>query len=89
MSELTKTDTEILQSRLDAIEAELKDRELEVDALRQIGQAIGALFDIEEMLKRVADIVVQVTGTDLCVIYLLDEARNELVLRASSRQATG
>lgn len=70
---------------IESLEAELRDRELEVDALLQVGQAMGLLFDLEEMLKRVADIIVRVTGTDLCLIYLLDQSKTELVLRAANR----
>lgn len=78
-----------LQARVNELETQLGDKELEVDALRQIGQAMGSLFDIEEMLKMVADIIAQVTGTDLCLIYLLDDTKTELILRAASRPASG
>jgi len=77
------------EQRIRELEAELRDKELEAEALRQIGQAMGSLFEIEEMLKQVADIVAKVTGTDLCLIYLLNESKTELVLRAMSRPAAG
>jgi two-component sensor histidine kinase len=70
--------------RIEDLEARLRDKDLEVEALRQVGQAMGLLFDIDEMLKMVADIVVRVTGTDLCLIYLLNDAKDELILRAST-----
>ncbi|MEN6372384.1 MAG: GAF domain-containing protein [Armatimonadota bacterium] len=78
-----------LTARINELEARLRDKELEADALRQVGQAMGILFDIKEMLKRVCHVIVQVTGTDLCMIYLLNKARSELVLRAASGPASG
>ena len=71
------------------LERELAEKTLEADALRQIGQAIGSMLNIDQMLKMVADIVVHVTGTDLCLIYLLNEEKSELILRAASRPASG
>ena len=66
------------------LEARITEKTLEADALREIGQAIGSMLHIDEMLKKVTDIVAQVTGTDFCVIYLLNDAGDELVLRAAS-----
>lgn len=76
---------EVLQARIKDLEANIQDKDFEISVLRQTGQAMGVLFDIDEMLKQVANIVVNVTGTDLCLIYLLDKARSELVLSGSSR----
>lgn len=87
-----KTEYSELTEALAAIarlEEELAQKTLEADALREIGQAIGLMLDIDEMLKMVADIIVQVTGTDLCLIYLLNESKTELILRATSRPAGG
>ncbi len=55
---------------------------MEVEALRKLGQAIGSSFNIQHLLDVVTEIAVQVTGTDTCYIYLLDETSEELVLRA-------
>ena len=66
------------------LETRLTEKQLEADALREIGQAIGSMLNIDEMLKKVADIVVKVTGTDLCLIYLLNDTGKELVLRGAS-----
>lgn len=67
----------------------LEENHIETDAIRLLGQAIASTLDLEEMLKRVADIVVKVTDTDLCLIYILNESKRELVLRAASRPARG
>ena len=78
MSEREAQDAEI--RRLQGILAE---REIEVEALRKLGQAIGSSFDVQRLLDVVAEIAVQVTGTDTCYIYLLDEDTDELVLRSA------
>jgi len=41
------------------------------------------------MLQMVAEIVQQVTATDVCLIYFLNESKTELVLRAASSTAHG
>src|ERR1039458_2774447 len=77
-------ESEALRSRVAELEARIADKDLEVDALREVGQAIGSMLNIDEMLKSIADIVVKVTGTDLCLIYLLDPGKTEVVLRGAS-----
>jgi len=71
------------------LEAALAEKEVEVEALRKLGQAIGSTFDTEHLLEVVADIAVQVTKTDTCFIYLLDDAGEELVLRAAKGPTKG
>lgn len=61
----------------------LAERDIEIEALRRLGQAIGSTFDTQHLLDVVADIAVQVTKTDTCFIYLLDDESEELVLRAA------
>ncbi len=78
---------EVLRLRVGDLETRVAEKTIEADALREIGQAIGSVPNLDEMLKRVADIVAKVTGTDLCLIYLLDNATNELILRGASGQS--
>jgi two-component sensor histidine kinase len=73
-----------LRTRVADLERRIAEKNLEADALREIGQAIGSMLNIDEMLRKVAEIVVSVTGTDLCLIYLLDDDGKELVLRGAS-----
>lgn len=68
---------------IEQLENKLSERNLEVEVLRKLGQAIGSSFDTEHLLEVVADITVQVTGTDTCFIYLLDDSGEELVLSAA------
>ena len=80
----TEQQLDALWARVTDLEGNVSEKALEADALREIGQAIGSMLNIDEMLRRVADIVVKVTGTDLCLIYLLDSSGQELVLRGAS-----
>ena len=75
---------EALRTRVAELETRIGEKTLEADALREVGQAIGSMLNIDEMLKGVADIVAKVTGTDLCLIYLLDHSGTELILRGAS-----
>jgi len=75
---------EALRVRVADLEKRIAEKNLEADALREIGQAIGSMLNVDEMLRKVADIVVKVTGTDLCLLYLLDPVKNELVMRGAS-----
>ncbi|MCE5198857.1 MAG: GAF domain-containing protein [Armatimonadota bacterium] len=75
---------EALRMRVADLEKRIAEKFLEADALREIGQAIGLMLNIDDMLKKVADIVVKVTGTDLCLIYLIAANGEELVLRGAS-----
>ena len=70
------------QGRIQAMERAHDDRNAEGEALRRIGEAMGSLFDLEEMLKAVAGVAVQVTGTDSAQVYLFNDAHDTLVLRA-------
>ena len=75
---------EALRTRVAELETRIGEKTLEADALREVGQAIGSMLNIDEMLKGVADIVAKVTGTDLCLIYLLDHSGTELILQGAS-----
>ncbi len=75
---------EALRVRVADLEKRVAEKNLESDALREVGQTIGSMLNIDGMLRKVAEIVTKVTGTDLCLIYLLDESGTELVLRGVS-----
>ncbi len=61
----------------------LRDREREVAILHQISETISCNLNLDEVLKQIIEIVVQVTHADACLLYLLDSRREELILRAS------
>lgn len=70
------------QRRIAKMERAHDDRNAEGEALRRIGEAMGSLFDLEEMLQAVAGVAVQVTGTDSSQVYLFNDAHDTLILRA-------
>ncbi len=72
----------MLRARIGEMERAHDERNAEGEALRRIGEAMGSLFDLEEMLRAVAGVAVQVTGTDSSQVYLFNDAKDTLVLRA-------
>ena len=70
------------QERIRQMERAHDERHAEGEALRRVGEAMGSLFDLDELLPAVAGVAVQMTGTDSAQVYLLNEAHDALVLRA-------
>jgi signal transduction protein with GAF and PtsI domain len=67
---------ETIQKTLDLAGQELR-------ILHQISQSISATLDLDQVLSQIIDLVVDVTRGDSCLLYLLDETGENLVLRAS------
>ena len=61
----------------------LRERTKEVEILHKISQSISSTLDLESVLKHIVEVVVDVTKADACLLYLLSDRRDELVLRAS------
>lgn len=55
----------------------------ELRILHEISHTIGSTLDLDEVLRQIIDLVVQVTRGDSCLLYLLDETEEFLVLQAS------
>jgi signal transduction protein with GAF and PtsI domain len=55
----------------------------ELQILHQISQTISCSLDPDQILRHIIDLVVDVTHGDSCLLYLLDEAEQSLILRAS------
>lgn len=70
------------RARILQLEASLDARAAETAALRRVGEAVGHAAGTGEMLRLMADVALQVTGTESALIYLFNETRDELVLRA-------
>jgi two-component sensor histidine kinase/putative methionine-R-sulfoxide reductase with GAF domain len=77
------------QVRIQEMETAHDERSAEGEALRRVGEAMGSLFDLEEMLYAVAGVAVQMTGTDSSQVYLFNDVRDTLVLRAASDGVAG
>jgi signal transduction protein with GAF and PtsI domain len=63
-------------------------KEQELLVLHQVAQHISSNLELGELLDRIVNMVIKVTGADSCFIYLYDKTASELVLRAAnSRRA--
>ena len=67
---------ETIQKTLDLAGQELR-------ILHQISQSISCTLDLDQVLRQIIDLVVDVTHGDSCLVYLLDETGDFLILRAS------
>jgi len=65
------------------LEQALKEKTREVDVLHRISESISNTLDLEAVLKHILEVVVEVTKADACLLYLLSDSREELILRAS------
>lgn len=66
-----------------ALEQALREKTREVGVLHRISESISSTLDLESVLKHIVDVVVEVTKADACLLYLLSDSREELILRAS------
>src|SRR5206468_10515544 len=67
---------ESIQKTLDLAGQELR-------ILHQISQSISSTLELDQVLRQIIDLVIDVTHGDSCLVYLLDETGDNLVLRAS------
>ncbi len=61
----------------------LREKTREVDVLHRISASISNQLDLEAILKHIVEVVVEVTKADACLLYLLSDSQDELILRAS------
>lgn len=64
-------------------ERALREKTREVEVLHKISDSISSTLDLETVLSHIVDIVTDVTKGDACLLYLLSDSREELILRAS------
>jgi signal transduction histidine kinase len=62
----------------------LADPAREARLLARIIETISAGLDLEEILRGIAALITETTQTDVCFVYLLDEAGERLVLRGAT-----
>ena len=62
----------------------LGDPAREARLLARIIETISAGLDLEEILRGIAALITETTQTDVCFVYLLDEAGERLVLRGAT-----
>ena len=69
--------------KIEDLKQALRERTREVGILHKISESITGTLDLEAVLKHIVEVVVEVTKADACLLYLLSDRRDELVLRAS------
>ena len=68
---------------VEQVQRALREKTREVDVLHRISESISGTLDLEAVLKHIVGVVVEVTRCDACLLYLLSDSREELILRAS------
>jgi signal transduction protein with GAF and PtsI domain len=61
----------------------VKERNREIQLLHRISTSIGSSLELGTVLKHIVEVVVEVTKADACLLYLISEKKDELILRAS------
>ncbi len=67
----------------ETLEKALELRKREIEILRKISETVACTLDLDQVLGQIIELVVEVTAADSCLLYLFDECKRELVLRAS------
>jgi uroporphyrinogen-III synthase len=61
----------------------IMDPETDVGILRRVSRIVSSELSVDEMLGDVLGLTAQVTGCDACLVFLVEEASGEFVLRGS------
>ena len=77
------------EERAAALAVELDEMRAEVQLLHEVASGVAAAPTTEAMLDYIAETAIRVTGTDSASIYILDETKGELVLRAVKAASAG
>ena len=73
---------EKLQQEIDILRRQLREKVRELQALHRVTEAVSTL-DLEELLKHLTEVVAELTRADACLLYLYDDVKKQLVMRAS------
>ncbi len=71
----------LVGSRVAELEALLAREERISRALREVGSALGATLDLDDLLELILDKVTEILDAERATLYLLDDTSNELVSR--------
>ncbi|MDP6503662.1 MAG: GAF domain-containing protein, partial [Planctomycetota bacterium] len=63
--------------------APMADESQKLDVLADIGRIISHSHDLDETLRNIVQLVAEKVSADACSIYLYEEPREELALRAT------
>src|SRR5688572_32624453 len=70
-------------SSIESIQKTLDLTGQELRILYEISQSIASTLDLDQVLSKIIDLVIDVTHGESCLVYLLDETGDSLVLRGS------
>lgn len=73
--------------RIRQLEEALDARASEAAALRRISEATGHVVTTDDLLPLIAEIALEVTATESALVYLFNEARDTLILRAATDES--
>ncbi len=73
----------IRPSTIEDLKHLVRERTREVQILHRISESISSTLELETVLKQIVEVVVEVTKGDACLLYLISETTDELILRAS------
>jgi len=71
------------QLTTEELKQQVRERTREVHILHRISESISSTLEQETVLKQIVEVVVEVTKADACLLYLISENKDELILRAS------
>lgn len=77
-----------LVKQLQRSNASLRQRAQQLNALYSIGKAVSSSLELEQILERVVEAAVYLSGTDEGSLMLIDERQGELYVRASKNVDT-
>jgi len=75
-------ETGLLSRGFEQINRQLERRLRELSILYGIGKAVASVLDLENLLKRIVEAAVYLTGAEEGFLLLIDEQSNELYMRA-------
>lgn len=83
---LEKRDAELAdaRNRIRQLEEALDTRASETAALRRIAEATGHIVNSDDLLPLIAEVAMEATSTESALVYLFNETRDALVLRATT-----
>lgn len=73
---------------MEDLQRQLEEKTAQLAALREIGRALNAAWDLAATLELITRKTAEVMGMDSCSIYLLDEAGEYLILQATTGLAS-
>ena len=62
---------------------QLKEKKEEVAVLYRISDIISTIANLDELLGKIVEVASEITKSDACHLFLFDEAKEHLVLRAA------